>query len=243
MLNEIELLDLRLHELYDAVDYFVIVEANKTFSYQDKPLHYQRHADRWKSMWDKIIYVPITDMPHDLQRWKAEYHQRNAIMRGLNGAKDNDIIVISDLDEIWDKNKFKTDGLPYTFRQLTCYGFLNTLHVGTIALREGWYGSLVVIRNMIDLPQNWRDRKNGESKVNGGWHFSYLGGREQIAYKLSSFAHQEYDTEHCKNGMANFFYSYPTDIIVLEKGDDRLPKYLNDNWERYKGKGFIYENA
>jgi hypothetical protein len=28
---------------------------------------------------------------------------------------------------------------------------------------------------------------------NGGWHFSYLGGSDQIRYKIKSFSHREYN--------------------------------------------------
>ena len=40
--KELDLLELRLHELDAVVDYFVLVEATHTFSGQPKPLHSRR---------------------------------------------------------------------------------------------------------------------------------------------------------------------------------------------------------
>ena len=59
---------------------------------------------------EKIIYIPVEDMPNGNNPYLRENHQRNCISRGLVGAKENDLIIISDLDEIPNLeklNKFK----------------------------------------------------------------------------------------------------------------------------------------
>ena len=94
------LLDLRLNILDNYADYFVIVEGNKTWQNNPKKLRFE--IDKFKKFKNKIIYVPVTDLPDGEDPYLRENYQRNAIVNGLNNANDNDLIIISDLDEIPD---------------------------------------------------------------------------------------------------------------------------------------------
>ena len=96
--NELDLLDLRLAEHYDHVDYFVLVEANKTFQNNDKPFYYHDNKNRFSKWRDKIIHVRVMDMPDGDNPWERETHQRNKILRGIEGkpapAPISQIVVI-----------------------------------------------------------------------------------------------------------------------------------------------------
>ena len=98
--NEFDLLDLRLEELYDYVDYFVIAEANKTHQGRDKTFLLEENWDRYAKYHDKIVHIKVDDMPTNDNAWVLENYQRNALAKGYADADDNDIIIISDLDEI-----------------------------------------------------------------------------------------------------------------------------------------------
>jgi len=121
--NEIDILDIRLHELSDVVDWFVLVEATKTHSGKDKPLYYKENRDRFAKFSSRILNICVQDMPmtkaelnatltqqdylwieSDYQRednWVRERFQRNAMMRILKEAADpDDVIIIGDADEI-----------------------------------------------------------------------------------------------------------------------------------------------
>ncbi|MDD7908706.1 N-acetylglucosaminyltransferase [Pseudovibrio exalbescens] len=99
--NELDVLELRLGELYDVVDQFILVEATQTFTGGAKALFYSDNKERFSAFADKITHVIVSDMPEDApSAWTREYHQRDAIGRGLpNGAPD-DLILVSDVDEI-----------------------------------------------------------------------------------------------------------------------------------------------
>ena len=99
------LLDLRLNILDKHVDYFVIVEGNKTWQNNPKKLKFK--LDNFQKFKDKIIYIPVKDMPEGDNPYKRENHQRNAISQGLKNAGDEDIIIVSDLDEIPNPKKLK----------------------------------------------------------------------------------------------------------------------------------------
>ena len=100
------LLDIRLNILNDYVDYFVIIEGNKTWQNNDKKLRFD--LTKYQKFKDKIIYIPVKDMPDGDNPYLRENFQRNCISRGILRAQDEDLIIISDLDEIPNpkKNKF-----------------------------------------------------------------------------------------------------------------------------------------
>ncbi len=103
--NETELLKLRLELLSNVVDKFIIVEADKT----QKGIKKEFNFERIKPLFDekypgKIIYIKVTDCPvlKDSKDWVIEHFQRNAIMGGVYSCKAEDLIMISDIDEIPD---------------------------------------------------------------------------------------------------------------------------------------------
>jgi len=106
--NELDLLEIRLNELDSVVDYFVIVEATKTQTGIDKPLYFDINKDRYTKFKHKIIHIIVRDMPDITKNsaWVLENHQRNQIIKGLNNCNLDDIIIISDLDEIPNKKDF-----------------------------------------------------------------------------------------------------------------------------------------
>jgi len=104
--NELDLLEIRLNELNEVVDYFVIVEANKTQTGKDKEYYFEKSKSRFKRFEEKIIHLKI-NMPPTKNFWVMENYQRDCILKGLKNCKDEDIILISDLDEIPNKNKIK----------------------------------------------------------------------------------------------------------------------------------------
>lgn len=98
--NELDILELRLEELDACVDHFVIGEATRTFSNEPKPLHFAENRDRFARFLPKIIHVAIDDLPAEGDAWDREAFQRDALVRGLGTAKPDDIIMVSDVDEI-----------------------------------------------------------------------------------------------------------------------------------------------
>ena len=105
--NELDLLEIRLNELDSVVDKFVIVECTETHSKAKKQLFFDKNKDRFSKFSDKIIHIIVDDAPDIVQnssqepdRWIVEKFQRNCIERGLTSCADNDIILVSDIDEI-----------------------------------------------------------------------------------------------------------------------------------------------
>ena len=98
--NELELLDMRLHEMYEHVDKFVLVEACETFRGKPKPFYYAENKHLFEKFADKIIHVQITEPLQTDDPWIRERHQRAQAALGLKESQPDDIVFISDLDEI-----------------------------------------------------------------------------------------------------------------------------------------------
>jgi beta-1,4-mannosyl-glycoprotein beta-1,4-N-acetylglucosaminyltransferase len=90
--NELDLLELRLEELYDYVDYFVIVESDRTFTNIPKPYYFEDNKNRYSKYLDKIRHFKITSPGHK-NPWDNECHQRNELKRGCSDADDCRSIV------------------------------------------------------------------------------------------------------------------------------------------------------
>ena len=92
--KELEILEIRLRELWDLTDKFVLVESRKTHSGRDKPLFFADHRERFAPFMDKILHV-VADPPDDAEIWQRERFQRDAIERGLLDANPEDLIIVS----------------------------------------------------------------------------------------------------------------------------------------------------
>ena len=99
--NEIDILELRLNILYDYVDYFVITEADRTFSGIRKEFNYLKNKTKFKKFEDKIIYNQVNIPDNITITWDREIFQRNyPLLKIKDIFSPNDIILTSDIDEI-----------------------------------------------------------------------------------------------------------------------------------------------
>ena len=114
------IIDIRLNTLKDHVDEFVIVEAKKSHSANEKKINFK--IENFPKFKDKIKYFLI-DLPSKVESNKKGWHkshirdqfQRNALKKGYENSSDNDLIMISDIDEIPNLRKFKyNEKLKYT---------------------------------------------------------------------------------------------------------------------------------
>lgn len=222
--NELDLLEIRLNTLAPVVDRFVIAEATRTHSGKPKELLFEKNRERYAAFADKIIYIVVDDLlpegeiardPFNLP-WVNENRQRNALIRGLSAAKDDDIIMVSDLDEIPRPEKIadavalakRGEVVRFVLSVFSYYvNFKNYQcpwwHLGTqmLSLRtfrgdprfdEFHYDRFTVASECRGhVIHKVRFVKSSRWIRNGGWHMGYLGGIEAVKTKLRSFSHSE----------------------------------------------------
>lgn len=208
--NEFDLLEIRLNELYNHVDYFVLVESNQTFTNIPKPFLFDENKQRYSKFLDKIIHIKVNDMPNSSNAWDNETHQRNCIMRGLTDAEDDDIVIVSDCDEVLRATAVASmrtsDDVIFGLRMPLFNFKLNYMRVNpgqydtwAMATRRSVLNDVTPnsLRNMrFDMNQRGYHTSTGGCKMieHAGWHFGYLGNNEYLKDKARSFSHQEVNT-------------------------------------------------
>ena len=209
-------LDIRLNTLNHRVDKFIIAEATKTHSGKDKKLNFK--IENFSKFKDKIRYVVVDDLPINVKSAKKNWHenhirdqfQRNALEKGYRDSNDEDLIMISDIDEIPNPKKldeFNIKNKYACFLQKNFQSKINLLNV-----TDGyWPGTKICQKKYLKSPQwlrNLKTKKKPFWKIfnrniqlinNGGWHFSFLKNPESIKNKIVSYAHQEYNNEEFTN--------------------------------------------
>jgi beta-1,4-mannosyl-glycoprotein beta-1,4-N-acetylglucosaminyltransferase len=197
--NELDILEMRLNILSGVVDKFVLVEADKTFSNMKKPLFFENNQTRYSQFLGKIIYIKIIDYPEYKDAWNMEHYQRNKIINGICCCDINDIILVSDVDEIPNPNAIKY----YKENETGLYALIQEQYNYYLNYKRCIFKTwdLAKIAHYDDIiklnytPQQLRDSKTDKVIQNGGWHFSSLGGIETIKYKIKAYSHQEYNNE------------------------------------------------
>jgi len=98
--NEFDVLEIRLKELWNIVDYFVITESNLSHSGKPKDYIFENNMKKFAPYMSKIRHIKVADMPETSDSWVREKFQRAAGQRGLYDLRPEDIVIISDCDEI-----------------------------------------------------------------------------------------------------------------------------------------------
>ena len=226
--DEEVVLDVRLNTLNEFVDYFVIVESKFTHKGDQRELKF--NYKKFEKFQDKIIYLVYDKQPEEikminksddeteksikyiLNAGHRENGQRNYILKGLVDANENDLILISDVDEIPKLSEvnlqkikekiilFKQDMFYYKFN----LRLPNLIWTGTKGCKKKDLISPQWLRNIKDRKYSFFRIDTFFSKTkymnikilnNGGWHFSNIKTPKEIEYKLKSYLHhREFET-------------------------------------------------
>ena len=216
------LLDIRLNSLEKFVKKFVITEATYTHNGENKKLNFD--INKFNKFKDKIIYIVVDKQPSNILELKNEdtkektgeklilngmardYFQRENLAKGLVDARDEDLILISDLDEIPNLESLNFKNIKNNiiiFEQKIFYYKLNLLYdnflwQGTRAIKNKNFLSPQWLRNIKSKKYpRWRidtifsKKKYSDLMLvkNGGWHFTCLKTPDQLEKKLLNYAH------------------------------------------------------
>jgi beta-1,4-mannosyl-glycoprotein beta-1,4-N-acetylglucosaminyltransferase len=269
--NELDILEIRLNVLYEHVDYFVIVESSITHSGEEKPFYFEENKERYSKFLDKIIHYKVYDTPSDFINlnygedkclndifnfvvkqtnrfnratqpdYGRDFFQKESVRRPLISCSDDDIIIISDADEIPNPkllekiNELSIDDTIYSLNQLTYYYYINLLK------QTDWYGSKISkYKNVKKLSFNEiRGDESLSKKIdNGGWHFSFQGGNEMVKTKLLSYSARDlvntYILSNLNNNIDNNIDPFFRGSLTHVEIDDSYPKYLLENITKYR---------
>ena len=249
------LFETRVKILNNYVDYFVVCEANKDHIGNPKDFNFNKKLlDKYS---DKIIYIKVEDLPKIKLKGKKDYGllkiQMENLFKGIKFANDEDLIILSDEDEIPNPRELKSFQ-PQNYK----YGvFLQNMYYFKLNIQnidEGlgnWPGSRICkkmnlksffklrtlkVKN-LEYPF-WRIDKEKSLQLikKGGWHFTYLMTPEDISKKIQSMSHTEFNKEEfrnikniedkIKNLKDPFNRNYNFKKVKI---DDTYPKYIRNN--------------
>ena len=274
------LLDIRLNTLNRFVEKFVITEATYTHNGNKKKLNFD--INKFKKFKDKIIYLVVDEQPKNilelsendtkerrgekliLNGMARDYFQRENLSRGIQEAAADDIILISDLDEIPDLSKINFSVINdeiIIFEQKMFYYKLNLFYedytwLGTKATKKKKFISPQWLRNIKGKKYpKWRlDTLFSKKKYsnllfvkNGGWHFTCLRTAEELEKKLLNFAHHyEYEEsglkiENLRKLIAEKRVMY--DHNVDSKGYKWSGKSILKNYDKKMLPKYIFSNS
>ena len=254
--DEKMLLNIRLNTLDKYVDKFVIVESN--FYHNGKEKNFNFNINDYSDFKKKIIYIQATEKPLGIKSYNEgdnkavdifnslllDNFQRNKILLGLVEASPEDIVIISDVDEI--PNLADIDFRSITkkflfFKQFFFYYKFNLKHP---TLR--WFGSKATKRSNLKTPQFLRNLKNKiyplwrldvlfskkksfNVKIidNGGWHFTNIKNANDIYKKMNYFAHHT-EFEESRIGVKDIDQFIKDEIVYY---DHKLDKSVQNKWK------------
>lgn len=228
--GEYDLLEIRLNVLDEYVDYFILYESPQTFSGLTKPLYYLKNKDRFKKWSHKIknYVVPAKECSDAFER--AAF-QKDSIRQALENCDPEDVIYYGDVDEIW-----KPQEKEGKLRQLAYSYYVNNRS------SEDWQGTNVFkYKNIRDLNEIRAD--HSVVLEDGGWHFTNMGGYDELMRKIESYDHQEVNIPWVKDGLkarmdANIDFlgrthDWKGNEFKMWVDESDLPQYLLDNKEKY----------
>jgi len=213
------LFELRLKTLNNIVDKFIVCEATKTHSGKTKNLEFD--IKKFKEYKNKIEYIVVDDMPNINTKSKEKYplynFQINKLYKGIIDTDEEDLIMVSDEDEIPNPERIK----DFKFEKFRYGIFLQNLYYYKFNIQNlnehngnRWPGSRICKKKFLKSFAWFRSlkTKNTEAPVwkfwkeksiqlieKGGWHFTYLMSDKDISNKIKSSEHSEFNKEEFTN--------------------------------------------
>lgn len=252
--NELDVLEIRLQELWDVVDVFVLAESNLSHSGKPKEYVFENNKDRFSKYLSKIRRVVVDDMPNTNDSWVRERYQRWSCIKALIDVSADDIIITSDLDEIpradaiamikedenqWGRYILTIPMFQYKINYMKIYDIVKQPNI------------MVTRAKLYTNPQQEREytfpwNKKPEDLVfieHAGWHFTYFGDNSHAIAKIQNFAHTETDTPEMiarhnidwfvKNKCGHHGPSHPEkfEYVVV---DDYFPACITQNLDKWE---------
>lgn len=249
--GEEDIFDLRYNILKEYVDEFVVVEAPITFSFKKKELYFPKIQHKYEKVRyhvidtnyseEEIKFATESPSTGGSKVWVNEFLQKESIKKAITHLKDEDIVYISDCDEIWRPQE--VGDKVYKLEQIVYAYYLNNRS------SEPWAGSFVSkYRNIKDASLNhlranvkmWLDKPESWNNIlrDGGWHFTHMGGIDMIKRKIESYGHQELNTDAFKNSLEDkiknnkdFFGDIRPYKLWTDESD--WPQYLKEHKGKY----------
>jgi len=218
-MNELDLLKIQFEELYDVVDYFIIIQSEISFQGNIQPFYgcFEKNQNLFDKYMDKTIVFnldktmfPPLNFPHPQYRRNWIYENLKTAVNEVildQGLQGDDLVLFGDCDEIPNKEVIKS--LKNTKLKLNEYKVLQMdlyyFYFNYRLTNMKWNGYKLTnidtfmntheIYHTIRQAHDWNPQYSSDAIPNAGWHYSYFGGEEKIIHKINSLSHIENKTD------------------------------------------------
>lgn len=237
--NELELLEARFHEGDCVVDHWVIIESDQTFTGQYKRPTFLHNHQRFGRFNDRVTHYMARGNSNDTP-WQREASQRDTLELFLSGLDDEDLIVLSDGDELtraecWPNiSEATSNGQSISLHKPTWYYTLTWALPDNGPSVSSYRSKAARAKTLREYGpvSKWADDLSFPVLNDSGWHLSCLGGPARLLGKLRSFSHQEINTpewatyENCKRLIRNGVDCAPQRNATLTRTDPAGPEWL-----------------
>ena len=240
--GEHDLWDIHYNVLKNYVDQFIVCESPTTFSGKKKPLYFNDIKDKYNVLYhindedyspENIFLAENSPNTKGATHWKREFLQKESIKNALTHLKDDDVVFIGDVDEVWIWSSYVGIMTVPTKLRLKVY----TYYLNNRSSEE-FYGTLVSrYKDIKDSCLNHLRTSSRKTRDEWGWHFTSMGGVDEVRRKLSDSYTQEsyftqdidkqleYNIQHKRDFLGRKF-TYWTD-------ESEWPLYLKENRAKY----------
>lgn len=246
--GEDDVLAVRLEELYEVVDEFILLEFSRSFSGLKKSkkfeeVQFSKYKDKLKAF---FIDEDVSDSFSDA--WEREAFQRNYLSKLIKKTRDT-LVLLSDVDEIPSRESVASIKLQkgnskfYGFQLQLHYFAFDFINVSGPAAYQVWTVAFPARYLNKGTPEEARrsirfGSHPAEKLINSGWHLSYFSDALGLRRKIEDFSHQEFNNEEflasvdlSKILSLNLDLFGRTDFCWQKYTPSRLPKLASKNLE------------
>lgn len=222
------------------LDKVIHIKHKDTFNYTNLVNNYNgKKGEQYQKIinhLEELRNSPVTG--YGLPHWCRDYLHKELTMMAMTNCDENDIILFGDCDEVPSpesimevvKNQ-RIDELMFTLKQKNMIYHINNENV-----TEKWFGQFISkYKNIKDsscmITRNLRTEF--EMVENGGWHLTFMGGKNRIVEKIKSWGHQEYNNPQIINSV-DYMLNSGMDVLhrnisfVKHEIEDLYPKKVVD---------------
>ncbi|KAK2001930.1 family 17 glycosyltransferase [Colletotrichum falcatum] len=246
--TEVEMLEVRLGQMAPYVDYFVIIESDKTFTDLPKPLYVKENWDLFRPWHDKMILRTMDlNALKEGSAWDREASSRNSMftqviptLTGVQAAAFDDVILVSDVDEIPKPSAVRALRNCAIPPRVTIHSEFYYYSYQWLS-KEDWVHPQATIyqgENTV-LPHDLRHNANDHHIYHGSWHCSYCFSTvDEMAQKITSFSHSELNKPEFKDPdwIANVS-RHGHDIVGVTydriQDNQDIPNYIKENRKKF----------
>ena len=252
--NENLLTNSRFEILNEVVDFFIVVESNFDHKGNKKSINFKLENSKFKK---RVRHIVIEEnFPNIKDGWEIEAFQREKILLGLDDAKEDDLIMYSDSDEIPNpcaitsmnlNKKFAIFLQKFFVYKINIFNMHETPWEGTRICKKKYLNTITKLRKEIRLKNLskpfWKLKyeKSIQPIENGGSHFNNLYDAETISKKLKTFQHTKFsDDRYSSRKIINNKILNLEDLFERDQKYEKVeinqdfPEYIRNNLNIFK---------